>query len=115
MTWYDVGLGACGWTNKPSDFVVAINSAQYGSGQHCGRRIEIRAYGKSAIAQVVDECPSCSPNGLDLSKSLFAHFAPTDKGVFDASWSFVGHSQRDAQDDDTSQVGLLLCAIQFLS
>jgi expansin (peptidoglycan-binding protein) len=89
MTYYDVGLGACGWTNQPSDFVVAVNTAQYSSGRHCGQRVQIRANGKTAIAEVVDECPGCEGHGLDLSEALFAHFAPKDKGVFLASWDFA--------------------------
>jgi hypothetical protein len=98
MTWYNVGVGACGWKNKASDFVVAVNTAQFDSGAHCGQRIEIRANGKTAIAEVVDECPGCSHNGLDLSKSLFAHFESTDDGVFDASWNFLDHHQRETRD-----------------
>jgi hypothetical protein len=89
MTWYDVGLGACGWTNKASDFVVAVNKAQYGGGELCGQQVRIRANGKTAIAQVVDECMGCTHDGLDLSHDLFAHFATTDKGVFAASWDFI--------------------------
>jgi expansin (peptidoglycan-binding protein) len=89
MTYYDVGLGACGWSNQPSDFVVAINAAQYNSGRYCGQRVQIRANGKTAIAEVVDECPGCEGHGLDLSEALFSHFAPTGKGVFLASWDFV--------------------------
>jgi expansin (peptidoglycan-binding protein) len=89
MTRYNDGLGACGWTSKDSDFVVALNSAQYGSGQYCGRRIEIHANGKSAIAEIVDECPGCSADGLDLSNGLFRHFAHTEDGVITGSWNFV--------------------------
>jgi hypothetical protein len=89
MTYYDVGLGACGWSNQPSDFVVAVNTAQYSSGRHCGQRVQIRAYGKTAIAEVVDRCTGCEDHGLDLSEALFAHFAPKDKGVFLTSWDFV--------------------------
>jgi expansin (peptidoglycan-binding protein) len=89
LTWYKDGLGARGWTNQPSDYVVALNSAQYGSGQYCGRRIEITAEGKTAIAAIVDECPGCGAGGLDLSHGLFEHFAPDTKGVLSGSWRFV--------------------------
>jgi hypothetical protein len=102
MTHYEDGLGACGWTNKDSDFVVALNSAQYGSGQHCGQRIRIHANGKSAVAMVVDECPGCSPDGLDLSKGLFSHFAPLDEGIISGSWVFLDdhkHGERDSTID----------------
>jgi len=32
FTFFDTGLGACGTTNKASDFIVALNSPQYGNG-----------------------------------------------------------------------------------
>ncbi|KAG8902945.1 hypothetical protein FRB99_003913, partial [Tulasnella sp. 403] len=76
-TWYDVGLGACGGHNSPGDYVVALNHAQYGSGYpgpQCGRQMEIRANGKSAVATVVDECPGCPYGCVDMSKGLFQHF-----------------------------------------
>ncbi|KAG0149866.1 hypothetical protein CROQUDRAFT_39304 [Cronartium quercuum f. sp. fusiforme G11] len=40
-TWFDtsVGLeGACGEQSANSDHIVALNSAQYGSGSHCHSR-----------------------------------------------------------------------------
>jgi hypothetical protein len=89
MTFYDVGLGACGRTNQPADFVVALNAAQYDSGHHCGQRIQIRANGKTAVAQVVDRCTGCEGHGLDLSKGLFSHFADANDGVFVATWDFI--------------------------
>lgn len=89
FTWYAVGLGACGHRNKPSDYVVALNAVEFGSGQQCGRKIEIHAEGKTAVAYIVDKCPGCVRGGLDLSQSLFEHFAPTKKGVLHGSWRFI--------------------------
>jgi hypothetical protein len=60
-----------------------------GPGQYCGRRIEITAEGKTAIAEIVDECPGCGAGGLDRSHGLFEHFAPDTKGVLSGSWRFV--------------------------
>ena len=37
LTWYDAGLGACGWTNSGSDFVAALSVERYGSGGNCGQ------------------------------------------------------------------------------
>lgn len=36
-TYFAVGLGACGVTNVDSDYIVALSTADYGSGQHCGK------------------------------------------------------------------------------
>ena len=55
------GLGACGKVNKPSDFIVALNQAQFGSGYpgpHCFETITITYGGKTAQATIMDEA-SC--------------------------------------------------------
>jgi hypothetical protein len=80
MTYYDtsVGLGACGNLNQNSAWTVALNSAQFGGGYpspECGKTITISYGGKTAQAVIQDACPSCPYGGLDLSPSLFQHFA----------------------------------------
>ncbi|KAJ7940821.1 hypothetical protein B0H13DRAFT_32994 [Mycena leptocephala] len=52
--------------------------------------IEIKYNGKTAQAQVVDECPGCPWGALDFSTGLFDHFASEDLGVIYGSWEFVG-------------------------
>jgi hypothetical protein len=47
--------GACGIVNKASDFIVALNSAQYAGGEHCFKMITITVNGKSTQAQITDE------------------------------------------------------------
>jgi len=90
-SFYDVGLGACGHTNNENEFVVALNAEQYGSGYpgpHCGESITLRYNGKSATAKIVDRCPGCPYGGLDLSRSLFRHFASEDLGIIYGEWDF---------------------------
>ncbi|RDX48320.1 hypothetical protein K466DRAFT_583769 [Polyporus arcularius HHB13444] len=93
LTYYDVGLGACGKTNVPSDFIVALNSGMYGGGYpgpNCFRPISITYNGKTVGATIMDECPGCpSDGGLDLSEGLFKALAPLDDGVIYASWHFT--------------------------
>lgn len=36
-TWYDTGLGACGWNNVNSDAVIALSPSVYSGGSHCGQ------------------------------------------------------------------------------
>ncbi|KAI0797820.1 RlpA-like double-psi beta-barrel-protein domain-containing protein-containing protein [Abortiporus biennis] len=95
LTFYDVGLGACGQVNVASDFIVALNSDQYGGGYpgpHCFEKIIITYNGKSTTATIMDECPGCPYGGLDLSRGLFGFFASLDEGVLQASWVFAGDS-----------------------
>ncbi|KIP05311.1 hypothetical protein PHLGIDRAFT_19754 [Phlebiopsis gigantea 11061_1 CR5-6] len=92
FTFYDVGLGACGQRNVASDFVVALNIAQYGpkvSSPDCFKSITLSWGGKTTIATIVDECPSCPDLGLDLSQGLFEFFAPLSAGLLsDGEWWF---------------------------
>ncbi|WWC90103.1 uncharacterized protein L201_005036 [Kwoniella dendrophila CBS 6074] len=95
-TFYDVGLGACGWYNGPNDFIVAQNSAQYGGGYpgpNCGRSISISYGGKTVIATIADECPTCPYGGLDMSRGLFTQFASEGAGVFYMTWWYNDESQ----------------------
>ncbi|KAF8758375.1 hypothetical protein RHS01_02732 [Rhizoctonia solani] len=91
-TYYQTGMGACGQYNNPGDFIVALNSAQYGGGYpgpNCFKGINICGKGKCHYATIVDECPTCSHGSLDLSQGLFEFFAPTSDGVFQMTWSFA--------------------------
>ena len=36
-TYFEVGEGACGWYSQDSDWVVALDSATYAGGEHCGK------------------------------------------------------------------------------
>ncbi|KAJ9112243.1 hypothetical protein QFC22_006327 [Naganishia vaughanmartiniae] len=91
-TFYATGLGACGEWNNDSDYIVALNSEQYGGGYpgpECFKQIQIWANGQTATATIMDECPSCSYGQLDLSPSLFNHFASPDDGIFEMTWDYV--------------------------
>ncbi|MFE9574488.1 hypothetical protein ACFYMW_39260 [Streptomyces sp. NPDC006692] len=91
-TFYSTGLGACGITNHDGDYIVALNSAQFGSGHpsaQCGKKIKITYKGKSATATITDECPGCPYAGLDLSPGLFSHFDSQDKEAIYVDWKFV--------------------------
>jgi len=88
FSFYAVGLGACGKTNVASDFIVALNSAQYGSGGYCFQTITITYGGKSTQAQIADECPGCPYGGLDFSSGLFDYFASESAGIIYGSWVF---------------------------
>ncbi|KAJ3773833.1 RlpA-like double-psi beta-barrel-protein domain-containing protein-containing protein [Lentinula raphanica] len=102
FTYYAVGLGACGQTNQPSDFIVALNSAQYNGGQYCFEMITITVGDKSIQAQIMDECPGCPYGGLDLSEGAFQAFASLDQGVLTGSWDFDSAAPSTTTETPTS-------------
>lgn len=90
-TFFYVGLGACGQYSQPSDFMVALNTDQYGDGYpgpQCFKYITITYNGVTQVAQILDECPSCDYGGLDMSQGLFDTFADPSVGEFQMTWWF---------------------------
>lgn len=91
-TYYAAGLGACGWTNSGSDFIVAMNAPEWAGGSHCGQTVTItnNQNGNVQTAQVADLCPGCSYGSLDMSTGLFSALnnGNMDAGVFPISWTF---------------------------
>lgn len=63
------------------------------NGGNCGQSVRITntANGKKVYATVVDSCPSCGENDLDLSPSVFQALAQggLDEGVITTSWNFL--------------------------
>jgi len=89
-THYDVTTAesACGDFPAPSDFVVAMNSPDFQGGKVCHQMITIQYQGKKTAAKIVDECPTCWPNGVDFSNGLFEFFAPLPTGLIYMDWYF---------------------------
>ncbi|KAK7444274.1 hypothetical protein VKT23_001168 [Stygiomarasmius scandens] len=88
-TYFEVGLGNCGWQSVDTDWVVALAKSTYGDGEHCGKQVKItNSDGTEATATVVDSCQSCAAGDLDMSPGLFSHFASLGLGVFSISWEF---------------------------
>jgi len=88
FSFYDAGLGACGTYNSNSDFIVALNAAQWDGGSHCGDSITITIRGKTTQATIMDRCPGCPWGGLDFSRGLFNFFASESEGILQGSWDF---------------------------
>lgn len=88
-THYQPGLGSCGTKNDASEMVVAVSHSKYdakANGQnpndnpYCGKKLKVSYQGKSIEVKVVDRCPGCGENDLDLSPTAFKKLAPLGKG-----------------------------------
>ncbi|KAK3339999.1 hypothetical protein B0T25DRAFT_561059 [Lasiosphaeria hispida] len=99
MTYYEVGMGACGYDDSGkggTDYIVAVsagllgNSGEDGSSM-CGRQVVIEgSNGKQLTATVRDKCPSYRDDALDVSEKVFKDVVG-DLGVgkTQVSWSVV--------------------------
>ncbi|EUC66504.1 tyrosine kinase catalytic domain protein, partial [Rhizoctonia solani AG-3 Rhs1AP] len=98
-TYYNTegGRGACGKYNHNQEYVVAIGKPLWDSTQEhggtsalCGKTATVRWRGKSVRVRVVDECPVCGYNDIDLSPSAFQKLA--DKEFYQTSNHALGYN-----------------------
>ncbi|GAN02161.1 riboflavin aldehydeforming enzyme [Mucor ambiguus] len=94
-TYYNTGLGSCGWESAESEMIVALNHGQMENGANsnknpnCGRHITATGPKGSVTVKVVDTCPGCANGDLDLSPAAFAKIADMDAGRVPVSWSWA--------------------------
>jgi len=86
--------GACGNSNSDDVPLVALPTALYDNGKHCGKNVlvENTANGKTVVARVQDMCPGCpSSHSLDLSTGAYDAIGERDTGVLPIKWGFLGN------------------------
>ncbi|KAJ1971237.1 Non-catalytic module expn protein [Dimargaris xerosporica] len=99
-TWYETGVGACGWTNQGTELVAALSYKLYdkftkggnpNNNSKCGKYLDIYNLqsGKAVRVKVVDKCMGCSENSVDLSKAAFEKLNDLGVGRFPMVWHFV--------------------------
>lgn len=99
-TWYEPASdggseGACGGVHIDNNSpYVALNHAQYGNmnknSTWCGKKIKITGSAGSTTATIMDACPGCGENDLDLTPVLFKKVVGSmSKGVGTITWEAV--------------------------
>ncbi|KAM9902420.1 hypothetical protein OXX69_008333 [Metschnikowia pulcherrima] len=97
-TYYDTGLGACGWTNTDTDYIAAIGHGLFDEytpngnpnrNTLCGKKIIAHYEGKSVEVTAVDRCEGCSPYDLDFSPAAFDQLADASLGRIQITWSWA--------------------------
>ena len=99
VTHYQPGLGSCGDNNDASEMVVAVSHSKYDAKAKsqnpnenplCGKKVKVTYEGKSIEVKLVDRCPGCSENDLDLSPTAFKKLAPLGKGrLKQVKWKMI--------------------------
>ncbi|KPM44746.1 hypothetical protein AK830_g1770 [Neonectria ditissima] len=93
LTYYDVGLGACGEDdtgNDDTENIVALSHLLMGTQSNgnpmCGKTITIKSNGKTATATVRDKCMGCDYDNIDVSRK-----------VYEALWGGLGTGRTKAE------------------
>jgi hypothetical protein len=97
LTYYTVGLGACGEDDSGkdhSDYILALSHEVMGpksnGNSFCGKKVKITAEGKTIIGVIKDKCMGCTPDHIDGSEKIFLDlFGSLDKGKCDVKWSIL--------------------------
>ncbi|KAK2045493.1 hypothetical protein LZ31DRAFT_245043 [Colletotrichum somersetense] len=97
LTYYTVGMGACGEDDSGKDMtenIVAIShlvmGAQSNGNPYCGKKVKITVDGKSTTATVRDKCMGCKANDIDVSEKCFLEmFDSLGVGRKTVEWSFI--------------------------
>ncbi|KAF1947117.1 barwin-like endoglucanase [Clathrospora elynae] len=89
----NVSGGMCSFSTYtiPSSLTgTALSDSNWASASACGTCVLVTGpSGATVTAMVVDQCPGCGLNHLDLFPAPFARLADPSKGVIPVSWNFV--------------------------
>ena len=97
ITYYTIGLGACGEDDTGKDeeiSIVALSHLLMGTESNgnpmCGKTIQIESNGRTTTAVVKDKCMGCAMWDIDVSEKVFQDlWGGLGKGRGPATWSFV--------------------------
>jgi len=79
-----------GYTLPSGVFGTALSDSNWAGAQACGQCVKVTGPdGTKITAMVVDQCPGCGPNHLDLFPDAFAKLADPSKGIIKVSWEYV--------------------------
>lgn len=98
LTWYETGVGACGWWNNPWDHVCAVSHIVYdranvdGNPNHnplCGRLIHIQRGDRGVDVTLVDRCEGCGEFDIDVSRGAFEVLGNLNEGRVHTEWWWI--------------------------
>ncbi|KDN51891.1 hypothetical protein RSAG8_00442, partial [Rhizoctonia solani AG-8 WAC10335] len=100
-SWYNrcsSAIGACGWQNYDYEWVAAVGTQLFqeltpdGNPNHsaaCGKTATATWNGKTITLGIVDRCPGCGYDDIDLAPAAFQQFADLGVGkIYGFTWRF---------------------------
>ncbi|KAL5343023.1 RlpA-like double-psi beta-barrel-protein domain-containing protein-containing protein [Aspergillus crustosus] len=98
LTYYDPGLGSCGIDSTASEKICAVShvvfdaaliSGNPNENPLCGLKLRIRRGERSVDVKVVDRCPGCNVDDLDVSPTVFEELGDLAEGRVLVDWSWL--------------------------
>ncbi|RMY96989.1 hypothetical protein D0864_04956 [Hortaea werneckii] len=68
---------------------TALSDSNWNNAYNCGGCVRVNHGGKSVTAMIVDQCPGCGDNHLDLFPDAFKALEDPSVGVMDITWDYV--------------------------
>ncbi|KAJ5463115.1 hypothetical protein N7475_008059 [Penicillium sp. IBT 31633x] len=89
----NVGGGTCsfsGYTLPSHLFGTALSLERWDDAANCGNCVSVTGpNGNSVKAMIVDQCPECESNHIDLFQEAFAELSDISAGIIEVNWSYV--------------------------
>ncbi|KGO68972.1 Barwin-related endoglucanase [Penicillium italicum] len=89
----NIAGGTCsfsGYTLPSNLFGTALSLQRWDDAASCGACVSVTGpKGNSIKAMIVDQCPECESNHLDLFQDAFAELSDISAGVIKTTWSYV--------------------------
>ncbi|KAL2758996.1 hypothetical protein ACRALDRAFT_1069142 [Sodiomyces alcalophilus JCM 7366] len=93
LTYYDTGLGACGFNDAGRRGIVALSQHKMGALSNnnplCNRRVRLHANGKTVEGVVRDKCMGCAKGDIDVSRDMFAALYDLGVGRAPVTWELI--------------------------
>ncbi|KAK5136383.1 hypothetical protein LTR08_003509 [Meristemomyces frigidus] len=84
--------GACSfstYTLPAGLYGTALSDSNWANSGNCGGCVAVSHGGKTITAMIVDECPGCGSNHLDLFPDAFAALDNPTAGIIPITWDYV--------------------------
>ncbi|CAI7603670.1 unnamed protein product [Penicillium palitans] len=89
----NVAGGTCsfsGYTLPSNLFGAALSLQRWDDAAECGACVSVTGpKGNSIKAMIVDQCPECESNHIDLFQDAFAELSDISAGIIQTTWSYV--------------------------
>jgi len=71
--------------------IAAYPGSGWNHAANCGRCVNVtnKSNKKSVVVKIIDQCPGCSSNQLDLSKGAFSKLDDLSLGILQVDYNFV--------------------------
>lgn len=83
------GTGNCALPFTDADFGAAVAPGLYQGSAACGRCARVTGPLGTVTVRIVDQCPTCAANDLDLTPSAFAAIGTPSNGIEPVTWQVV--------------------------